>query len=236
MTLALEKEVIDAAIVTTTQSLDGYAGGIIATTGEGVRSCAGSKFVGAHTLEVLGQALRGGFKKIGVVALPCQVRALRKMQLYDIRKQNINKRVRFVLGLFCNWSFSAQEFLSFLSSRVGEKEITRFDVPPPPANELVIESKGGKTAIPLNELRPFIQSACGNCPDLTSEFADLSVGMLEGRPGWNTLVIRNEIGSDLVDTAQELGIIEIEPFPSENLAHLQKASINKRERVSRIAS
>jgi len=67
---------------------------------------------------------------------------------------------------------------------------------------------------------------------MTSEFADISVGMYEGRPGWNTLMIRSETGLELVEAATHAGVIKTEPFPEENLAHLRQASLNKKERVS----
>jgi coenzyme F420 hydrogenase subunit beta len=236
MSMALEKGLIDAAIVTSAQSSGECAGGTVATTKEDIYRSAGSKFVGAHTLEALTEALRRGFTRIGVVALPCQVRSLRKMQLYDLRGQNVRERVRLVAGLFCNWSFSSDEFASFISLRTGHKKIIKFDVPPPPANEFIAETEDGVTTILLDELRPLIQGACHHCPDMTSEFADLSVGMYEGRPGWNTLLVRSRTGSELVQTAQNAGILEVEPFPPENLAHLRQASVNKKERVSRMGS
>ena len=233
LSMALEYRMIDAAIVT---SGGGFAGGTIATTKETVYECAGSKFVGAHTLQALTEALRRGFTKIGIVALPCQVRSVRKMQLYDIRAQNIRERVRLVVGLFCNWSFSAEEFASFVGLRTGNKEIRKFDVPPPPANELTVETEDGVSTIPLDELRPLIQSACRACPDMTSEFADVSVGMYEGRSGWNTLLIRSKTGAELVHAAQQAKLLEIETFRPENLAHLRQASVKKRVRASRIVS
>ncbi|MGB6065085.1 MAG: Coenzyme F420 hydrogenase/dehydrogenase, beta subunit C-terminal domain [Desulfomonilaceae bacterium] len=236
MNMALEQGLIDAAIVTAAQSSGELAGGVIATTGESVRDSAGSKFVGAHTLEALAEALQRGFTRIGVVALPCQVRSLRKMQLYDVRGQNVRERIRLIIGLFCNWSFSADEFASFISLRIGHKKITKFDVPPPPANEFIVETEDGETRIPLDELRPLIQSACQNCPDMTSEFADVSVGMYEGRSGWNTLLVRSKTGSQLVQAAQQARVLETEPFPPQNLAHLRQASVNKKDRVSRIVS
>lgn len=236
MSMALEKGLIDAAIVTSAESHGEFAGGMIATTREDICACAGSKFVGAHTLEALAEAFRSGFTRIGVVALPCQVRSVRKMQLYDVRGQNIRERLQLVVGLFCNWSLSADEFASFIGPRIGRKRIRKFDVPPPPANVFTIETEDGVSTIPLDDLRPLIQSACQDCPDMTSEFADLSVGMYEGRAGWNTLLIRTRTGAELVHAAREAGVLETESFPPENLAHLRQASINKKERVSLMVS
>jgi coenzyme F420 hydrogenase subunit beta len=67
---------------------------------------------------------------------------------------------------------------------------------------------------------------------MTSEFADLSVGMYEGRPGWNSLVVRTETGGRLVSRAVGEKRIETEPFPETNLDHLKEASMNKKRRIS----
>lgn len=230
--MALEKGLIDAAVLTGPGGPDGFAHGVIATTSEEAKACTGSKFIGAHSLEALRQALGQGFERIGVVGLPCQTRSVRKMQIHDIKKERFRERIRLVIGLFCNWTFSAREFTSFLALRNGNKEVKKYDIPPPPANVLTIETDNGVESISLDELRPLIQDACQKCPDMTSEFADLSVGMFEGRPGWNTLLIRTEIGKALARMAQEVGILQVEPFPEENLAHLRQACLNKKERAS----
>jgi coenzyme F420 hydrogenase subunit beta len=74
---------------------------------------------------------------------------------------------------------------------------------------------------------------CGACPDMTAELADVSVGMFEGRPGWNTLVVRSDKGSELVDQARRQGLIETADFPDENLKHLSRAGAHKKERSLR---
>lgn len=234
MGMALNKGLIDAAVVTSGKGSGGLAGGVVATTLEGVKGCAGSKFVGAHSLDALKEALQSGFTRIGIVGLPCQVRSLRKMQLYDMKDQDLKQRISLVIGLFCNWSFSVGEFQSLIRTRMGTKEIRKFDVPPPPANQLRVETEDGVQIISLDELKPLIQDACRQCPDMTSEFADVSVGMYEGRPGWNTLIIRSRAGLELVEMAIQSGVLQTEPFPVENLTHLRQASRNKKERVSRM--
>lgn len=231
MSMALETGILDAAIVTSAKGPDGFPRGVIATTALAVQESAGSKFVGAHTLDALNLAIERGFTRIGIVGLPCQIRSLRKMQVYDIKDQHLKERVRLVVGLFCNWSFAADEFQSFISRKVGDKKIRNYDVPPPPSNELIVETDDGAESIALEELKPLIQGACRECSDMTSEFADISVGMYEGRPGWNTLMIRSKTGIELIETATHEGVIETGRFPEENLNHLRQASLNKKERV-----
>lgn len=233
--LALEDGLIDAAVLTKGPGDDGLPRGVVATTREEVIACAGSKFVGAHSLDALTEALDSGLQRIGIVALPCQVRSLRKMMMLDIKHENLKERIVVIIGLFCNWSFSARELGTFLATTIGDKQIRKFDIPPPPANIMIMETSEGTESIPLDEIRPLIQEACRHCPDMTSEFADVSVGMYEGRPGWNTAIVRTPRGEPLVKAARDRSVLLTELFPESNLAHLRRASINKRQRTADFA-
>lgn len=229
---ALEDQVIEAAILTGFDPEQHYPCGKVTTTVHEILTCAGSKYVGAHSLAAFRKAIDMGYQRIGVVGLPCQVRALRKMALYDLKNENLSDRIRLVIGLFCNWAFSSRDFEAFLSGRYNVQTIKKLHIPPPPANSLELETDQGLHIISLDELRPFIQDACWHCPDMTSEYADISVGMYEGKRGWNTLIVRTQIGEDLVESARSSGWMETEPFPRANLEHLEKASIGKKERTS----
>jgi coenzyme F420 hydrogenase subunit beta len=232
--MALEADLIDSAVLTAhaPEHGDHFPRGITAATRLDILSSAGSRFVGAHSLSALREALDKGYQRIAVVGLPCQVRSLRKMALYDLKEENLKERISLVVGLFCNWSFSSREFYSYLSERFQLGTINRLDIPPPPSDVLVVESEAGTSAIPLDEVRPMIQAACHECPDLTSEFADLSVGMYEGRPGWNTLIARSVPGGEVLKKATEIGVLETEPFADDNLNHLKGAAENKRTRAA----
>ena len=96
-----------------------------------------------------------------------------------------------------------------------------------------LETDNGSVEVSLSDIKPLIPHTCFVCLDMTSEFSDLSVGMYEGRPGWNTLVIRSERGAEIVDRARRENFIETEAFPAENLAHLSRAAAEKKERSLR---
>jgi coenzyme F420 hydrogenase subunit beta len=98
---------------------------------------------------------------------------------------------------------------------------------------MTIETVNGSVAVSLTDIKPLIPHTCFVCLDMTSEFADLSVGMYEGRPGWNTLMIRSESGAEIVDQASRENFIETEGFPAENRKHLSKAAAEKKERSLR---
>ncbi len=67
---------------------------------------------------------------------------------------------------------------------------------------------------------------------MTSEFADVSVGMYEGKPGWNTVIERTSLGANLIRQAVAEHWIELQEFPAANLEHLAYASAQKRLRAS----
>ncbi|MEW6530456.1 MAG: Coenzyme F420 hydrogenase/dehydrogenase, beta subunit C-terminal domain [Thermodesulfobacteriota bacterium] len=232
---ALRQGLIDSAVLTAAAGDDGFPYGVVAVNEEQIQQCSGSKFVGAHSLEGLRLAIDQGFKKIGIVGLPCQVRSARKMAMYDLKQEGLRERITLVVGLFCNWAFDPREFASVLRNRTNGRTIRKLDIPPPPANILEIETDQGVETISLDELRPIIQRSCGSCSDMVSEFADVSLGMFEGRPKWNTLIVRTPMGRDLVAIAEKAGMIETEPFPAQNLEHLRSACVKKKNRVIEVA-
>jgi coenzyme F420-reducing hydrogenase beta subunit len=41
---------------------------------------------------------------------------------------------------------------------------------------------------------------------MTAEFSDLSVGAVEGIPGWNTVIVRTAKGQELLEGARKAGM------------------------------
>lgn len=228
---SLEQGLIDCAVLTGIAPGSDYPGGVIAETASDVMACSGSKYIGGHALSALRQALDRGKQAIGIVGLPCQALSVRKMMLYDMKQEDLRQRIKLTVGLFCNWAFSGREFMSFLTQRFPTKNVKRIHIPPPPANRLDLETETGSETLSLDEVRHFIQASCWKCPDMTAELADISVGMFEGQPGWNTLIIRTDGGRQFMDGLVERGVIETEVFPEANLAHLESASIKKKARA-----
>jgi coenzyme F420 hydrogenase subunit beta len=105
------------------------------------------------------------------------------------------------------------------------------DMPPPPSEIMVIDTGENKVDIPLDRIRPLIPRSCGICPDMTSEWADVSVGVMEGKSDWNTLIIRTERGAKLVNAASKAGFLITEKMPPQNLQHLCIAAAGKKKRA-----
>jgi coenzyme F420 hydrogenase subunit beta len=60
--------------------------------------------------------------------------------------------------------------------------------------------------------------------------------MFEGRPGWNTLLVRSERGAGLVAEARAKGFLETESMPASYTDSLAKAALQKKQRAIRTAT
>ena len=233
MACALENRTIDAAVLTDRDGLLPVPR--IVTDTVGVMGCASSKYAAAPTLSAYNQAVNEGYQKIGVVATPCQVMALAQMRCNPMRVEGFADPAALVVGLFCTWSIDYRKFISFLAGRVDIGAIRKIDIPPPPSEVMEIYTGSGKIDLPLQEIRELVPGSCGYCFDMTSEFADISVGVLEGNPSMNTLIIRTARGEKLVAEAVRDGFLEVFDMPAENLEHLRAAAGSKKMRAIRKA-
>jgi len=109
--------------------------------------------------------------------------------------------------------------------------VKKFDIPPPPANRFDAYTQSGKISFPLEQIRKFTMPTCAYCLDMTSEFADISVGSVEGIKSWNTVIVRTDVGAELVKIAKAKDKLEIDKLPPQNLAHLKEAALLKKKRV-----
>ena len=229
MALALEEGKIQAAILTE-RDTELLPQGRIAKTKEEVLTCAGSSYVTGYALEALNRGPWQGQERIGVVGLPCQVLALSRMKASPLEKRTPVDRVDLVVGLFCTWALDYRPFAEFLNKRFGGKPIRKLDITPPPERLLNVTAGDELRQIPLDEIRAFIRPSCQVCLDMTSELSDLSVGTVEGEEGWNTVIVRSERGEELLGLAESKGVLETKAYPEDKWAHLNWASVLKKQR------
>jgi coenzyme F420 hydrogenase subunit beta len=230
---ALDQKRVSGAVLTASEGIEPVAR--LVTEPQQVAACAGSKFIAAPTLAALNQAARHGARRIAVVGTPCQMTAVAQMRMNPLKQADFDDPVAFAVGVFCNWALDHRQLIAYLSERMDMAEITGMDIPPPPAEVLVVKSRDGVKQFALKEVRRLIPHTCFICPDMTAEWSDVSVGMYEGRPGWNTLVIRTQAGSDLVDSAVKDGWLAVEEFPEANEQALSLAALTKKKRSFRNA-
>ena len=227
ITYALETGEIDAAVLAKSQDKIS-AEPTIAKNRKKVLECAGSKYIVCPTVTRVLEAIKQEKGKIGVVGTPCQTTAVRKMQAsnFEIGADKIG----LLIGLFCTWAVSPNAY-SYIRNLVGPAKVVKLDVPPPPATVFVIQTEAKKIEVPLDKVRKFIMPACNVCFDMTNEFADISVGAVEGEEDWNTVIVRTKEGKKILQGAIDAGVIEIRPLEKERLDHLCEASLTRKRRV-----
>lgn len=224
-----DRQMIDAAVLTAADKVLPVAD--LVTDKAGVRRASGSKYSAAPTLSALNRAAREGFGRVAVVGTPCQVTAAAKMTSADGVEKNPGDAIAYVIGLFCTWGLDYRKLFEYLSGRVDIADVTGFDIPPPPAEQFVIKTKQGAITMPLSEIRPFVKESCKNCIDMTSEFADISVGVLEDDPAQNLLIVRTKKGEALVQEAIDKKAITVTPMGDERLSHLRESALTKKKRA-----
>jgi coenzyme F420 hydrogenase subunit beta len=231
LTFALKTGLINAAALTDREALTPVPR--IVTDWQDAAQCASSKFMAAPTLSSVNLAVRQGYQRIGVVGTPCQMVAVAQMKSNPLAEDAHEVPLSLTVGLFCNWSLDTRQLIDLLSEKLDISRIVGMDIPPPPANILVLDTASGRIEISLSEIKPLIPHTCFVCPDMTSWLADVSVGMFEGRPGWNTLILRSAKGAELIAHARGEGFLETDNFPDENLKHLSRAAADKKDRSLR---
>ena len=142
------------------------------------------------------------------------------------------KRLNLVIGLFCTWNLPARGLRALLAAQGVSGPVKKYDIPPPPAEVFLIETESGTKEIPLAQVREKTLPGCALCPDMTAELADISVGAVEGRPGWNTVLVRTSVGQELMNEAENRGLLILEEPIHESLEHLRGAAEGKRSRAA----
>lgn len=227
VTYALERGKIDAAVLAKSQDMIS-AEPAIARNRKEVLECAGSKYIVCPTVAGVLEAIDQEKGNIGLVGTPCQITAVRKMQAssFEIEADKIG----ILIGLFCTWAVSPEAYIH-IRDLAGSAKVMKLDVPPPPANILVMQTEGKRIEVPLDEVRKFVMPACNVCFDMTNEFADISVGAVEGEEGWNTVIVRTKEGERILQGAIDAGAIETKPLEKERLNHLCEASLTRKKRI-----
>lgn len=226
---AFQDELINCAVVTCASSNDPKA--VTIWSPEEILTAAGSKFALSPTNKEVNNAIANPNARIGVVALPCQATGLRKKQLLPRTDDIIEGKITLIIGLFCTWALDQQGWRSMVKEHIGDEEIQLIDIPPPPAEKMTIKTADKTYHIPLDEVRQHIRPGCKVCMDMTSENADISVGMAEGIDGYNTVIVRSDTGNQLVQAALEESILEKGPADPDFERRLQEASLNKKTKA-----
>lgn len=229
MTCAMAGGQIEGAVLTDSKGV--IPEPKLVTKPEDIIKCTGTRYMAAPSVSCLNQAAAEGKTKLGFVGTACQLTGVAQMRQNPLKRDDFVDPVGLTVGLFCTWALDTRQLRDFLQERVDMDAITGMDVPPPPAEIFVIKTGEKTVEIPLDEIRAMVPRGCSVCPDMTAEWADVSVGAFEGKSDWNTLIIRTEKGEQLVEKAVAEGYLVLDDFPAESLEHLTLGAGNKKKRA-----
>jgi coenzyme F420 hydrogenase subunit beta len=229
MLYAIEAGLIDRAIVT--RAVSNLPVPISVRSKTGIINAAGSKFALSPTNKEVNRSIITPSRRVGVVTLPCQSTGLKKRQILLRDEGDAEGQIALNVGLFCTWAVHQRGWRSLVSRYIGTSKIKRVEIPPPPANVMHISTNRKRHTLSLDEVRQFVRPGCKVCLDMTAENADISVGMVEGQEGYNTVIIRTESGRSVVQGALASGYIELDKLDDGRWTHLNEASMTKKKRA-----
>ncbi len=230
VSLALASGLAGEAVLTR-PGLRGAPQGIRVKERQGVIAAAGSVYSAGASLMALNQALaQKQDHRLLLVGLPCQDLAAASMKAHP-QYPAAGERLAMVIGLFCTWNLPARGLRALLKQEGISGPVEKCDIPPPPAQVFWLKTAQGEYEIPLNKVRETILPGCFLCPDMTAELSDISVGAVEGRPGWNTILVRTLQGAELLAQAHKQGLVALESADEVRMDHLRASAQAKRRRA-----
>jgi len=180
----LQKKEIDGAIVVGMNAQKGYlTEGILATTTKEILDAAQSKYCITPSMDVL-KTIRKKKGRFAIVALPCQLHGLRKLELVD---PSLTDKIYCYLGLFCHCNLDVNCHLDVIKAcHIDLDDVEKFyfrgngwpgvfHVRKKDGSEISLHKTRYSNI--LNVLfRIYGSKRCYLCNDALSEYADLSFG------------------------------------------------------------
>lgn len=207
----LQNDVIDGAVVSRREGIFNRQS-VVATTPEELIEAAGSSFSEAPHLEEVGagyttcvplaktiQDYAGKpLKRLAVVGTPCQINAVRKMQVLNILPADI---IEFTIGLFCMQCFTVDRLIDthFIEKhQIDLSHVKKINV----KEDFFLHMENGETIhIPLEDVESIAREACLACKNFANDFADISVGGLGSPEGYTTVLVRSTAGKRMMANA-----------------------------------
>jgi coenzyme F420 hydrogenase subunit beta len=227
---ALENGLIDSAVVSgISQEKPLYPVPKLAITPEDILECAGTRYSYSPNILALTEAIKEKKTSIAFVGTPCQIRAIRKMQMLGLKKYT--RPLKFLIGLMCSECFTYE---GFIEKHIHEilglnlNDIRKINI----KGKILVETKSEVKTIPLAEAKQYARKSCKFCDDFSSELADISAGGL-GLNRWTFTIIRTEKGEELFSSAEKAGCLNVKNVDEETNALNLLTKLSKKKRKAR---
>ncbi len=185
------------------------------------------------SIEELEPVIKQGLRRVAFVGTPCQVNALRRMEILEIVPSDA---IKFSFGLFCSGNFifgdSQRKKLSDQFSFDWD-DVVKLNI----KDTFQVHFNNGEIkSIPLDDLDFMKRHACKYCSDYAAEFADISFGGIGAEEGWTTVITRTPLGRAVFADARDKVLEEFSAdisadFATNALASARTASSAKKKKT-----
>lgn len=186
----------------------------LATTPIDVLECAGTRYTYSPNMLALGEVAKQKRQSVAFVGTPCQIRAVRRIQMAGLKKYTAP--LKLLIGLMCSESFNYDGLLeNYIHEKLGINlnDIVKINI----KGKMLVATKSEVKAISLAEVKEYARKSCSFCNDFSSEMADISTGGL-GLDGWTFVIIRTEKGKEFFKAAEKDGFLETRPVEKDDFA------------------
>ncbi|NVM17250.1 MAG: Coenzyme F420 hydrogenase/dehydrogenase, beta subunit C-terminal domain [Candidatus Lokiarchaeota archaeon] len=165
----------------------------------------GTKYANSPSLTIISDAKK--YDNVAFVGVPCMMKAIEKGVLFPSGLPFFNN-IKYKIGLFCMESFPYSEIIKLTKDKF-DKEIDQLTKMNIDKGKFIINLKSGEElAVDLKEVQSYARDNCHYCEDLTSDYADISVGSIGSQGGFSSVITRSKDGDKLYKEVIKAGLIE----------------------------
>lgn len=201
----LDKKLVDA-IVAVQHSEDLWRPiPVIVENVKDLYKTGGTKYANSPSLTIIDQCKK--YENIAFVGVPCMMKAIEKGTLFPSGLPFF-KNIKYKIGLFCMESFPYEGIIKLAKEQFDKdvEELTKMNIG---GGKFIINIKSGETlTVPLADVQKYARHNCHFCEDLTSDFADISVGSIGSQDGWSSVITRSKEADTLYQDVIKAGLIE----------------------------
>jgi coenzyme F420 hydrogenase subunit beta len=193
----------------------------------------GTKYANSPSLTIIDKCRK--YQKIAFVGVPCMLKAIEKGRMF-LGGLPFFDTIKYKIGLFCMESFPYEGIIKMANEQFKKDlhEITKMNIG---GGKFIIKLKSGEQIdVPLKDVQSYARHSCHFCEDLTSDYADISVGSIGSQDGWSSVITRSKEGDEVLNEAIKTNLIETkslkESKPGQPL--LERIAGTKREKCKPI--
>lgn len=176
---------------------------VVVTNPDYLVKCRGMRMGYAPVVACVEAAIESGHRRIAVIAIPCQVYALRELEAEWMQRGLLDQML--IIGTPCSDNTHTAHFHEFLNLLTDEPDTVNYLEF---CTDFHVEMRftHGEVrripflSLPLSNLRDdFFPMTCRTCVDYTNSLSDITVGYMGG-DGQQWLIVRNQRGEQILET------------------------------------